>query len=48
MVPFNLEPQHGAFKEKIICTFLFLWSLEAPKKHARSYKYATQYMKSEF
>lgn len=38
MVPFNLEPQHAAFKAKIICTLSFLWNLEARKKHARSYK----------
>lgn len=38
MVPFNLDSQHAAFKAKIICILLFLWHLQAPKKHARSYK----------
>ena len=38
MVPFNLEPQHAAFKAKIIGTLLLLLGLEVPKKHARNYK----------
>lgn len=38
MVPFNPEPQHAAFRAKIICALLFLWGLQTPKNHARSHK----------
>lgn len=47
MALFNLESQHASFKAKIICPPLFLWGLEAIKKHARSNK-KYQYMRRQF